>query len=310
MSSAEYRTVDGRITRVTRVDSCGDIVYAEDSQAVSKSFVSVQITPNTISKAEVNLTGADGQPGIYEPEEQRFINNSVEATFYKVDPEFFELITKQELVYDDDGVAIGFSVDSEVDVYLEAFALEVWAGDIANCTPGSGRKLGYTLHPFLKGARLGDHTIQAGAVTFTITGARSYPENGWGSGPYPVMTVGGDPALLTPPLGANQHERMIWVDQPAPEPFVGARPVLDPTNTAITAIVAEEGGSPSEADFTFTSSVSGEPVWIEFGDGQWDYIADGTDGAVHTYGANGVYTARASSNMLDWVEVVVTIPFP
>lgn len=309
MSSKEFRTVHGRVTRVTRLDSCGNVLFGEDSQAVSKSFVSVAISPNTRTIDEVSQNNADGTPGVYDPAQEHFRSNSVEAVFTRVDPEFFEIVTKQRLYYDDDGMAIGFAISSDVDVYLEAFALEVWAGDVSgDCDADEARRYGYFLLPFLKGARLGEHTLQNGAVTFTLTGALTYDGNGWGSGPYRVMTVSDEPSVLNVPVAANDHELMIWVDVAPPTPFVGARPVMDPAATEITAVVAAEGSSPSEADFTFTGG-STAPVWIDFGDGEWDYIAAGSSGASHTYAANGTYQVQATSNGV-WVTTSVVIPFP
>ena len=84
------------------------------------------------------------------------------------------------------------------------------------------------------------------------------------------MTVAGVPAPLYTPLLSGDHKLMIWVDVPPPDLFVGARPVLDRSETAITALVAEEGGSPSEADFTFLKT---------FGilrDSQFSITSDGT----------------------------------
>lgn len=303
--------VGGRRTRVTRVDSCGRVIYGEDSQAVTKSFASVAYTQNTLDSDGVDLRDADGEPSIYEAPRTRFASYAIEAVFNKVDPEFFSLVTKQRVYLDADGNAIGFAINSDVDVYVEGIALEVWSGaPEGNCDPNQvGVEYGYFLAPFVKGFRLGDYTIQQGAITFTLTGGVTQAGNEWGVGPYNVMRDdGGDPSPLLEPLEEADHKLMIWVDVPPPDPFLGWRPVLDPDSAAISAVVGAEGSSPSEAVFTLTGATA-VPAQIEFGDGTWDWVEDATDGFAHTYGANGTYTVRASTNGV-WVTTTVTIPFP
>lgn len=310
MVSKERSTVRGRRVRATRVDNCGVPVYANNAQAVSKAFASVTYTANTLDNEGIDARDADGEPGIYEPGRSKFVSYGVEAVFNRVDPEFFSLVTKQRVYRNEAGDAIGFAVNSDVDTEIEGFALELWAGTPdGTCEPGSAQEYGYFLLPFLKGARLGDHTIENGAVTFTITGATTRPGNGWGSGPYPVMTVGGVPAPLLTPLEAADHKLLIWVDVPPPELFTGWRPVLDPTSTVISAVTATEGATDMQATFAFTGAVANVPVYIEFGDGEWAYVPSGTAGATHTYDTAGTYVVRATTNGVVRT-VTVVVPFP
>lgn len=313
MASNGYKAVRGRRIRVTRLDGCGRPLYGEDSQAVSKGFITASYTANTTETDEINQQNAGGESCIYEPAVSSLTGYTLEIVFCEVDPELFSLVTGQEVYLDANGDAIGFSVGTDVDLEAQGFAFELWAGAPAGDTcsdPNATGQYGYFLAPFLKGGRLGDLSIENGAVSFTITGATTRDGNQWGSGPYNVMLDGdGDPSPLLTPLSSQKHLLMIWVGMAPPELFYGTRPVLDPDSTAVTALAAVEGGSPSEADFTFTGAAGDTPVWIDFGDGTWDYIEDGTDGASHTYAANGTYTARASSNGT-WVTTTVTIPFP
>lgn len=312
MVSTGRKAMRGRLARVTRVDACGRVVYGEDSQAVSKGWVSAAWTANTTETAEITLDGADGEPIIQERAKQRFAGFTLSMTFGEVDPEFFSLVTGQRVYLDGDGNAIGFAINTDVDLGDRGFALEIWAGAPTNAddcaNEGAEGSYGYFVAPFLKGGILGDYTIENGAVTFTIQGAQTQDGNAWGVGPYDVMINGGVPSPLITPLEANDHKLLIWVTKAPPAPFYGTRPVLDRSSTAITAVVPVEGGSPTEADFTFTGA-STAPVHVEFGDGTWDYVAPGTTGASHTYETNGIFTVRASSNGT-WVETTVDIPFP
>jgi hypothetical protein len=310
MASKGYTAVKGRRVRVTRVDSCGRPVFGEDSQAVSKGFISVAWTANTVESDEINQPNAAGERCIYEPAVPELTGYTLNMTFCEVDPELFSLVTGQRVYYDGDGNAIGIAVSTDISLEDQAFALEVWAGAPAGdgcSTEGAQGSYGYFLAPFLKGGILGDYTIENGAVTFTIQGATTRNGNAWGRGPYNVMLVGGVPAPLIDPLQPNDHKLMIWVGVAPPEPFYGTRPVLDPTETPVTAVVAAEGASPMEVDFTFTGGTADAPVYIEFGDGEWDYVENGTLGASHVYAADGTYAVRASSNGT-WVTTEVTIP--
>lgn len=311
MSSKKFSLVRGRRIRVTKVDACGRPVYGDDSQAVSKGFISVGFTANMTNSDEVNQTNASGESCIYEPSEPSLRGYGVEIQFCEVDPELFSLVTGQEVYLDANGDAIGLSIGTDIEVSDQAFALELWAGSPAvdACVdPNAQGTFGYLLMPYLKGGVVGDFSVTNGAVTFTITGATTRDGNAWGRGPYNMMLSAGVPAPLVTALHPKKHVLMILVDVAPPEIFTGARPLLDPDSTPITAIVATEGGSPSEADFVFTGA-STAPVWIDFGDDEWDYVAPGTAGSSHTYAANGTYTVTASSNGT-FITASVVIPFP
>ncbi|HEX5018629.1 MAG TPA: hypothetical protein VFX15_13715, partial [Actinomycetes bacterium] len=75
--------------------------------------------------------------------------------------------------------------------------------------------------------------------------------------------------------------------------------------TAITSITATPTGL--DVDFTVTPAAS-DPVWYDFGDGTWDYVA-APGAASHTYAAAGTYTVKATTNGT-WVSTSVTVTGP
>jgi hypothetical protein len=311
MASKGYGSVKGRRMRATRLDGCGRVVYGDASQAVSKGFVSVAWEANTLDTDEINQTNAAGERCIYEPAETEFVGYTMTAVFCEVDPELFSLITGQRVYLDENGDAIGFTINSKISLGDRGYALEVWAGSPAAdaCTdPTATGRYGYFLAPYLKGGYIDGYTVENGAINFTIAGARTRDGNQWGSGPYNVMSVGGVAAPLLTPLDPDDHKLLIWVTVAPPEPFYGTRPVMDPDATPITAVVAAEGAGPTEAAITFTGA-STAPVYVEFGDGTWDYVEPGTAAVTHVYAANGTYTIRATSNGTV-VTTDVVIPFP
>ena len=118
----------------------------------------------------------------------------------------------------------------------------------------------------------------------------------------PTPGVSPVPTKLPTALDPNDHWLSILVGLDAPEARPGSRPVLNPANTPLTSIgvvvVASQG--------TFTTvPVATTPLYIEFGDGDWDYLPTG-GGTTHVYDAPGVYTATATTNG-QTVSTTVTI---
>jgi hypothetical protein len=306
--------VKGRRLRVTKLDGCGRPIYGDDSQVVSKGFISVALTANTTESDEINVTNAAGEVCVYEAAVTSLVGYGIEIQFCNVDPELFALVTGQPVVLGADGsTVIGWDVDTKIGLENSNFALELWAGSPAadTCTtPGATGSYGYLLMPYLTGGILGDFTIENGAVTFTLTSANTKEGNAWGVGPYQdIMLDGGSPTPapgpMATPVSSTTALRTMIVDLAPPEDECGARPVLDPSLPDITNITATpDGVNTKEIDFTTTPVATG-PVWWEFGDGTWDYVA--APGATsHTYAEAGTYTVRASQNGV-WFEKQVVV---
>jgi hypothetical protein len=187
--------VKGRRLRVTKLDGCGRPIYGDDSQVVSKGFISVAFTANTTDSDEINVTNAAGEVCVYEAAVTSLVGYGIEIQFCNVDPELFSLVTGQPVVTAADGsTVIGFDVDTKITLDNSNFALELWAGSPAGdacSTAGAQGSYGYLLLPYLTGGILGDFTVENGSITFTLTGANTKEGNSWGVGPYPVMLGNG-----------------------------------------------------------------------------------------------------------------------
>lgn len=303
MTSKPLKWVRGRMLRVTRLDGCGQPVFGDASVVTTKGFISVGITTTVDAGTEINVTNANGERCVYEPAKPRFMGHAGEVQFCEVDPEVYTLLTGQEPVLDAAGNAIGFVNDTAVDTNTVGFALEVWMGaPVVECEGDAG-VFGYMLLPFLQGGVLGDLTVENAAVTFTVNNFATKDGNGWGVGPYDVVLDSmNNPSPLLTPLTSTSHLLAITTDVPPPEPQYGARPLLDPTDDAITDVTP----TVDDLEVTFAPDPAGsDPWWIDFGDGTWDYSGDGSN-IVHTYGAAGTYefTAhRGTSTVTDEVTV-------
>lgn len=289
--SKKVSLLRGRRLRATLVDANGRPVIGEDSAVVTKGFITVSMTTNMEEGEAISQTNASGETCIAESATPQLMGFGVEATFCEVDFALFHLLTGQELVYDADGVVVGITESTDVDLSTVAFALELWLGATNDDTApaeGSEGKFGYVLLPFLGGGIIGDYSIENAAITFTVTSMNTKNGSGWGEGPYAVELVDGVPSPLYKPLKANDHRRTMVVEVAPPPVYSGAIPVLDPGATALTDITATADGLTVEVAPTPAGT---GVVFYDFGDGEWD-IAE-TGAYSHTYAAPGNYTITA-----------------
>ena len=309
MATKSISLVRGRRLRLTRLNAGGNPVYGEDSTAVSKGFITVNFTANTTESDEINVTNAAGETCVYEPAETSLTGYGVEIEFCEVDPELFSIVTGQPVVRNTAGDVIGFDIDTRTKLEGQGFAMELWAGSGQTSGGATTAEYGYLLLPFLKGGIVGDFTLENGAVTFTLTGANTRDGNKWGVGPYQdIMLSGGVPGPMTSPISPTTALRLIITDVAPPAAYTGARPMLDPSLQPLTSITATRYASDTTgmtAAFDVTPAATG-PVWYEFGDGTWDYVA-APGSTSHLYKKAGTYKVRASQSG-DWVEKTVTVP--
>lgn len=302
--------VNGRRMRLTRLDSCGRVVYGDDNVAVSSGFVSVASKTNTTSTNAVEVKNANGDTVVFEAAKTTFSNFALDIEFAEVDPELFALFTGQSVEFDASGNPVGFSVNSKVDLTDQGVALEVWTGSPSGdaCADVNAQgSYGYVLYPFLQGGVLGDFTIAEGGISFTLTGTVSKDGNAWGHGPYPVMIgSNGQPGPLVGTVDTNDHLQTLIVGVTPPDATTGTRPQLDPKATAVTAIVNTPTTGHGVA-FTATPAVaSGVGSWWDFGDGTWDYVTTASSAITHVFAAAGNYTVEVSTNGT-WVTKNITV---
>lgn len=308
--SRRLAPIRGHAVRVTRTDNCGRVLYGEYNHVVSEGIVTTAFTANLTESDEINVPNFAGKRRIYEPSIPELGGYGVDLTFTDVDFEMFEIITKQTLVFDAFGAVVGIEADTKIRLDGDGFALETWTGSAGGdaCeNPDAQGEWGYLLVPFLKGGVMGDFSVENGAISFTITGATSRPGNSWGRGPYAVeLDLTGTPSPLFQPVSKTAALRTMVVSVAPPIEQTGARPVLDPSLPAVTAITAT--GELLEAEFTTTPAATAS-VYYDFGDGTWDYVA-APGAASHTYEEPGTYTVRASQNGVATVTTEVVVPFP
>lgn len=206
--------------RATRVDQCGRVVPAACSAIATEGFVSVALTANITEGEAVEVTNASGRVCVSDPAKPSFRGYGVQITFCDVDPELYAMMTNQKVVFDADGVAVGFRMNSGVDVSAAGFALEVWSGvpSVACDDAGAQGSFGYFLLPFISGGILGDFTIENGAVSFVLQNASTKDGTGWGVGPYNVVAgEGGTPSPLLEAMDPKDHLHVQYTTIAPPE---------------------------------------------------------------------------------------------
>lgn len=217
----------GRRMRLTRTDECGVPQTGPTGQLVTDGFVSVANAPNISDPEEINQPNANGDPCIDDQGNPIFRWIDLTMIFCQVDPDAFNIITGNPLVLNDAATpeSVGFRVDSEV-TGTAHFGLEIWSGTTgpAACETGTAQ-FGYWLYPHVLQARVGEWTVENGALTMTLT-ARTAGGTGWGVGPYDVRNSVGatpGPAPLLTPIGSSEHLHFEVVDLAPPAAACGAQ---------------------------------------------------------------------------------------
>lgn len=220
--------IRGRALRVTRLDGCGSPVPGSLSQVVSKGFISVGLTANTEEGEEIKIKNANDELCINDTPPPKFTGYELEINLCGVDPDMVALFTGNQIVYNEDTVpeAIGFRINSGVNLDASGFALELWTGVAGQACSDGQTSYGYLLIPFVKGGVLGDFTVENGAVNFVITGALSKDGASWGVGPYDVTLDADDlPAPLSEAIDDEDHLHMQVTLVPPPTAQCGAIPL-------------------------------------------------------------------------------------
>lgn len=308
MPSICYPVLRVPAVRLTKLDSCGEVVDSTCSMATSNGIITIEQTAELEDRQDYFTLNADAQPCITDtsPPILKWIN--VTITFCQVDPELYNIATAEPLVLNDatpTPVAVGFRT-RQGSVNNSNFAFEAWTriGGSNNCSDGQVQ-YGYFLLPWLVEGMVGDLTLENGAANFIIT-ARTQPNSLWGVGPYNVVrnATTGVPGPLLVPIASGDHRHMQVTTEPPPAVTCGCG---DVTPTVTVSPLA--GSDPLLVSLTVPTGTL--PAYIDWDDGS--PIESVTSGATvpHTFASPGTYTvsyfsAAASGPTYTSAPVVVT----
>jgi len=290
-----FNLVRGTVMRLTRLDSCGRIVNAACTSVTTDGFIEVAMTARITEGEAITVTKANGKQCVNDVPPSTWDGWSVNITFCGVDPLAFTMVTGQDVIYDQNGLPIGFSLRDDVDLAGSGVAMELWSDVPADaCDPldvNAAGAWGYSILPFLQGGVLADRTISNASVDFTVQNMQSRAGSGWDVGPYDVMLGAGDVAgpLLTA-VGTREHERLFFTSVAPPDPGCSCM-----ANGTLATGVDE--GAPgawtpvdSYAPFSFTelvaSSITASPA-TAWGTGSYAVLGDGS----HAYWDGAAWAA-------------------
>lgn len=183
MTAQCVKAVKGKIMRVIILDVCGAPVTGSSGGVVSSNgFISIRPTPQYEDGTEYIQRNADDSLCINEKGEPQLKRVDLEIMLCVVDPDMIVAITGERLL--SSGVT-GTGVAYGEGAITRHFSLETWQ-DVAGpgaCTSGGVQQYLYWAWPNLKNAKVGDYSIENGALTLKFTAESDSWYTGWGTMP-------------------------------------------------------------------------------------------------------------------------------
>lgn len=183
MATQILKSIKGKVVRLTRLDSCGEVVEGSCTTLVTECFVSVTMSAEVEEGDEYLQKNAWGDFCINDKDADRIKRVNVSIEFAEANPDALDILANAQAVVSG-GETIGATFGP--DTQAAAYALEVWTkranpDQCSTTTP----EYGYFLVPFVKNGRLdGDVTIENGALTVSVVGQAFGAPASWDEGPY------------------------------------------------------------------------------------------------------------------------------
>lgn len=195
MTTKTFKSIKGRVARITRLDDCGTPVVGAASSIVTSGFITVTVGQEMESGEEYTQKNAWGELVINEKEQDYIKWANVSIQFSEVDPDVLDIIGGANPVVvgsDTIGATFGNPASSG------AFAIEVWTKKAGqNACAGDVREWGYVVVPFCKNGKIdGDVTIENGPLNLSFMGEGYAATADWGRTPYndnPLRATAGFP---------------------------------------------------------------------------------------------------------------------
>jgi len=195
MATNILKSIKGKVVRLTRLDSCGNVVVGSCTTLVSECFVSVTLSPEIEAGEDYLQKSAWGDLCINDRNMDQIRWYNVTIEFAEINPDALDIIANTTPIVssgDTIGTWIGTGTNDE------AFALEVWTKRTGvDCTTGASQEWGYFVLPYVRNGRVeGDVTIENGVLTMSVMGMAFGAPANWGLGPYDA-----DPIPVAMPAG-------------------------------------------------------------------------------------------------------------
>jgi hypothetical protein len=294
MPSVCHSVVRAPAARVTRLGPCGEVPDGTSNgcdYAVTESFVDIALTKVLQERQDALQLNANGDICVDKPKAPILRWYEVTVTFCNVDPELFNIVSAEPLIYNDAVTpqAVGWCTIPDSPEAAN-FALEFWTNTEDECTD-EDVTYGYGLLPRITQGMIGDVTINNGVVNFTVTGI-TRGGNQWSTGPYNVIVheSGPDiglPDVLLVAVDPRAHKCFQWTTLAPPPGQCGCQDL-----TPVFAVAPTSGLASVPRIGTFPLDANGDPILpatIDWGDLTVETVTTGTTKS-HSYVA-GTYTA-------------------
>lgn len=221
MPTTCFSAIQGLAARFTRLGSCCDPIYGACSTVVSESFVTFSATAEIEEATEILVKTAAGKICINDLGVATLKRYNIEMEFCQANPDIFKITAGVNTVLDYANQVVGYSTGQALGGTTR-FALEIWSRiPLDHCDGVGGEQFVYWLFPCLTNGRLGDVTIEDGAISFTLT-AQAIPSTAWGVGPYDVVaqnaTLTSGPLRLAIPEDTGYHVQVTDIAPPTANP--------------------------------------------------------------------------------------------
>jgi hypothetical protein len=196
MATKILKSIKGKVVRLTRLDSCGNVAIGSCSTLVSECFVSATLSPEIEAGEDYLQKSAYGDLCISDrdPDQIRWYNVTIE--FAEINPDALDIVGGTTPIINS-GDTIGTWIGQTTNE--DSFALEIWTKRTGvDCATGSNQEWGYFVLPYVRNGRVeGDITIENGVLTMSVMGMAFPAPANWGLGPYtanpiPVAMPGGE----------------------------------------------------------------------------------------------------------------------
>lgn len=293
-----HSVVRAPAARVTRLNSCCEVVSTGCDYATTESFVDITLTKVMQERQDAFQLNANGDSCVDKPKFPFLRWYEVVVTFCNVDPELFNIVSNEPLILNDAVVpqAVGWCTLPD-SASAANFALDFWTGtDEDGCEAG---EVDYGLGTLacIKQGMIGDVTIANGVINFTVSGITQIP-NAWGLGPYNVLINesgpnAGLPGLRLTAMDPRAHKCFFWTKLAPPPGACGCQDI-----TPLVTVSPLAGVAPLNVTLTIPTGVDGNPLLpgvISWGDLSAAQVVTSGVSVPHTYTLAGNYTATYKS---------------
>lgn len=186
MTTNCYAMVRGSAARFTLLDQRGAPIQGSRSVVTTKGISKVSINESVDTQPTELMRNEVDSPRVLFRSKVNTVGYTAALDLIGVDPDLISFLTGQPVVANSAGDLVGN--DALLHLPVVNFAMEIWS---KLAQPVNGYTHGYTLFPRLRGGRVSGFAFSNSAVSFSVTGARTYRMSRWGLGPHALRWTGG-----------------------------------------------------------------------------------------------------------------------